>query len=535
MRKFVGLIIGTLMSALPLLAFTATPAAAFGLRGGTSASGTSTVYAPGSVGYNGYNNYVGTSNGPYAGWNPGPTGAPLASVAAGQQATWVADTYYGNANGFSTGQPAIPPSPYGGYDYLVIHVEVVAPGGNVLDLWRYQCAPGYAQCALYFTVPSNVPPGSYLEETGWIYNAPNSGVFCTNPGGADISTIGISSPPSATIQASPTQLSVGSTTTLDATAQNVSPGDYIRIWQVLGNGTNKLIWTCPVNTTGRSTCITTQKHVHVQTDVYKAVVANPNANPTTLAVSKKWAYVTWHAISLTIANKPVYLDTGQATTATATASNVPHGYWVHIWRYPIQNNTINGTLISVLKGTGTGQQIAKGYDTSSVPTTYHYQANISNGSQILAQSSWSAAQWVNNTITLSANPTQTAPGTNAKVTAKANAVPPWATLNIWEYSTQTAANAASGANYPVASCKAPASGGVMTCTGHDTSSIAAYHWYRAFLADTYLPPSNVASVKFADPQSLPYGSLGLSPPSQSLTFGQQAAFTITATFGPPEL
>ncbi|MDP9729888.1 hypothetical protein [Alicyclobacillus tolerans] len=160
---------------------------------------------------------------------------------------------------------------------------------------------------------------------------------------------------SLSLSANPQQLPSGQTTTLTVTGENVPNGDFLVLYNV---STGQVVGYS--NSTPYTTTVTEPTP---QTDQFIAYISSDTSDGGAYASSNMVA-VDWYGVTLTV--NPAYLPTGQTSTLTATAQDLPSGYVLDI-----ENQT-------------TGQVIATGQPgQTSLVTTQMYTTPLTD--QYVAQ------------------------------------------------------------------------------------------------------------------------------------------------------
>ena len=219
--------------------------------------------------------------------------------------------------------------------------------------------------------------------------------------------------PTVSLSASPTSLTVGQSTTLTATASNLPSGDYLTIWQPANNTE----WGS--GSAGENPYSEMLGHNTPQTDTFVAYIDNSAGQDVATSNTQT---VTWNANApppsnptVSLSAYPRSLTVGNATTLTATPSNVPAGDSVQIVGTDGFNQTGSSSTFTTT-------------DTQYSPTTVTYTAYIVNsGGQDVATSNTQTVTWNANapppsawSVSLSANPTPLPTGSATTLTAIAN-------------------------------------------------------------------------------------------------------------------
>ncbi|MCL6441879.1 MAG: hypothetical protein K6T83_00190 [Alicyclobacillus sp.] len=161
---------------------------------------------------------------------------------------------------------------------------------------------------------------------------------------------------SVSLTGSPTTLPVNNTATLTATARNMPSNYYLIIY----NQTTGQV----VGSTMTSSLNVSQTQSTAQTDSYEALISS-TPSPTNAFVGSNNVLIDWFSVSLTAS--PTSLPTGQATTLTATAQNLPSGDALYIV------NKTTGQIIATGQQGATTLQIT---DTKPDVETDQYYAEI---------------------------------------------------------------------------------------------------------------------------------------------------------------
>lgn len=233
------------------------------------------------------------------------------------------------------------------------------------------------------------------------------------------------------LNASPTSLTIGSSTTLSAsTNYNVSPVD--ETIAIIDSTTGQTVDTC---TSGES-CSTTYTTNTEGSQSFVAKVQSPASsgnvyyqNP---IVQSSNVNVAFNAPTVTLSASNSTPSIGQSTTLTATSNFAASGEYLNIW------NTSTSTLEQACNDTETCSVAVS----NASPVSYNYQAALGpygtapSYSERLAYSNQETITWEPPTLTLTANPGPTlSPGEGSTITATASAPIDGEYLNIWNITT----------------------------------------------------------------------------------------------------
>lgn len=287
---------------------------------------------------------------------------------------------------------------------------------------------------------SGQPGQSTVTMTDNGHNQPNTWTYdavVVNPGGQIVATsnqvtvtwYANAPPPSVSLSANPTNLSVGQATTLTATANILPSNDYLVIqnntvgWPNLNDATpgNPGSWA---DYTGQSSFTVIDNGPSAPaTWHYTAYILS---GPGQIVAQSNSVAVTWMATAppaqnptVTLSANPTSLPVCNATTVSAQAANMTSGDYV----------AITGTDGAGTSGASGAESVTLN-DTQCVPTTATYTAVIRNaGGQTVATANAVAVTWTSSgggggssgwIVHLTAHPTSLLVGQATTLTATAN-------------------------------------------------------------------------------------------------------------------